>query len=68
MKPAIERHVIELRTGNGGGILDFDSIPAWIEYGYAQTNTYLRRRAPQPQPTASEVAEAAEILQAWGAA
>lgn len=74
----IERHVIDLRTGNGAGILDFSSIETWLDDGYAQTNAYLRRGEQlleideredgECQDGECEDGEATEIAQAWGAA
>lgn len=41
LPPGIEAHVIRPSTPQGGGALDFDAAPEWIEHGYAFTRTYL---------------------------
>lgn len=37
----IETHLIRPSTPCGGGALDFDAAPQWIEHGYAFTHNYL---------------------------
>lgn len=64
----IERQVISLSTGNGSGILDFDHVGQWIDQGYEEANAYLDRTLPRRRPARAEVAEAAEVASAWGAA
>jgi len=64
----IERHVISLSSGNGAGMLDFANIGHWIEQGYTETRDYILQALPQPQPSRDEVAEAAEVVSAWGPA
>jgi NTE family protein len=41
LPPGIEAHVIRPSTPQGGGALDFDAAPEWIEHGYAFTRAYL---------------------------
>ena len=43
--PGIEAHIIRPSTPSGGGALDFDAAPGWIEHGYAFTRDYLARPA-----------------------
>ena len=42
LPPGIETHLIRPSTPRGGGALDFDAAPEWIEHGYEFTRTYLR--------------------------
>lgn len=41
LPPGVETHVIRPSTPQGGGALDFDAAPEWIEHGYAFTRAYL---------------------------
>ena len=41
MPLGIKAHVIRTSTPRGGGALDFDAAPDWIEHGYAFTRDYL---------------------------
>lgn len=41
LPPGIEAHIIRPSTPQGGGALDFDAAPEWIEHGYAFTRAYL---------------------------
>ena len=43
LPPGVEAHVIRPSTPRGGGALDFDAAPEWIEHGYAFTRDYLVR-------------------------
>ena len=53
LPPGIEAHVIRPSTPRGGGALDFDAAPEWIEHGYAFTRDYLRKLLMTPtQPRA----------------
>jgi NTE family protein len=45
LPPGIETHIIRPSTPRGGGALDFDAAPQWIEHGYAFTRTYLAQMA-----------------------
>lgn len=50
----VELHVIHVGEQAGGGALEFDKAPVWIEKGYEITREYLARaRARAPQALAS---------------
>jgi predicted acylesterase/phospholipase RssA len=45
LPPGIETHIIRPSTPRGGGALDFDAAPQWIEHGYTFTRNYLSQMA-----------------------
>ncbi len=42
--PGVELHVIRVGEDAGGGALEFEKAPAWIEKGYESTRAYLARQ------------------------
>jgi NTE family protein len=53
--PGVELHVVRVGQEAGGGALEFEKAPAWIEEGYEITKAYLERatsvRAPRAAAT-----------------
>lgn len=45
----IEAHVIRPSTPQGGGALDFDAAPQWIDHGYEFTHAYLEHMAQEAE-------------------
>lgn len=43
----VECYVIRPGTGEGGGALEFDKAPAWIDRGYEAAQEYLRAHVPR---------------------